>query len=123
MPAPNADLSDLDKIRRSLGSIGTISSFDDLLAAFGLADMPPAHRVGILFGFLTFALTVCAVFALLTLGGSWKRIEAQSRGGPSATAPRQPASASDWHRGGTGCRPPPPCAAPRSPPSARPASA
>lgn len=41
--------------------------------------MPPAQKYGILFGCLTFSLTVIAVLTLLTLGGSWKRIEEQSQ--------------------------------------------
>ena len=40
MPAPNSDLSDLEKIRQSISSITSISSFDDVLAAVGLLDMP-----------------------------------------------------------------------------------
>mmetsp|Transcript_24690 Transcript_24690/g.53507 ORF Transcript_24690/g.53507 Transcript_24690/m.53507 type:complete len:461 (-) Transcript_24690:223-1605(-) len=87
MPAPNADLSDLDKIKQSLTSVTSISSLDDVLAAFGLLNMPTAQKYGILFGFLTFLLTVASVFVLLTLGGSWKRIEQQSKSGESATAP------------------------------------
>eukprot|EP00585_Thalassiosira_rotula_P004960 CAMPEP_0196150240 /NCGR_PEP_ID=MMETSP0910-20130528/31390_1 /TAXON_ID=49265 /ORGANISM="Thalassiosira rotula, Strain GSO102" /LENGTH=94 /DNA_ID=CAMNT_0041413323 /DNA_START=38 /DNA_END=319 /DNA_ORIENTATION=- len=87
MPAPNSDLSDLDKIKQSLTSVTSISSLDDVLAAFGLLNMPTAQKYGILFGFLTFLLTVASVFVLLTLGGSWKRIEQQSKSGESATAP------------------------------------
>lgn len=84
---PGDGMSDLDKILQSLSSITSISSIDDALAAVGLLDMPRAHRIGILFGFLTFALTVAAVFLLLTLGGSWRRIEQQSTSGESAIAP------------------------------------
>ena len=40
MPAPNSNLSDLEKIRQSISSITSISSFDDVLAAVGLLDMP-----------------------------------------------------------------------------------
>ena len=89
MPNPFDDnpLSDLDKIRQSLSLITSISSVDDVLSAFGLLDMPRAQRIGIAFGVLTFALTVAAVLALLTLGGTWKRIEQQARVGASASAP------------------------------------
>mmetsp|Transcript_3195 Transcript_3195/g.6124 ORF Transcript_3195/g.6124 Transcript_3195/m.6124 type:complete len:175 (+) Transcript_3195:283-807(+) len=87
MPAPNADLSDLDKIKQSLTSVTSISSLDDVLAAFGLLNMPTAQKYGIIFGFVTFFLTVASVFVLLTLGGTWKRIEQQSKSGESATAP------------------------------------
>jgi len=87
MPAPNSNLSDLDKVRKSLTSITSISSYNDVLAAFGLLNMPQAQKYGIIFGFVTFFLTVVAVLALLTLGGTWKRIEQQSQSGESATAP------------------------------------
>ena len=87
MPAPNSNLSDLDKVKQSLTSITSISSYDDVLRAFGLLNMPQAQKYGIIFGFVTFFLTVVAVLALLTLGGTWKRIEQQSQSGESATAP------------------------------------
>ena len=88
MPAPlNNDISDLDKIKQSLSAITSISSIDDILAAFGLLDMPQAQKYGIMFGFITFILTVIAVLTLLTLGGTWKRIEQQAKAGASATAP------------------------------------
>mmetsp|Transcript_15568 Transcript_15568/g.31689 ORF Transcript_15568/g.31689 Transcript_15568/m.31689 type:complete len:480 (-) Transcript_15568:240-1679(-) len=87
MSTGNNDPSDLDKLRDALASITSISSTDDVLAAFGLLDMPAAQKYGIMFGFLTFALTVGAVLALLTLGGSWKRIEEQARSGESVSAP------------------------------------
>ncbi|KAL9180660.1 hypothetical protein ACHAXT_011113 [Thalassiosira profunda] len=88
MPAPlNDGLSDLDKIRQSLASIASAGSLDDVLALVGLLDMPRAQRLGIVFGFVTFALTVAAVLTLLTLGGTWKRIEQQTKAGASATAP------------------------------------
>ena len=89
MPYSSDDdpLSDLDKIRQSLSLITSISSIDDVLSAFGLLDMPRAQRIGIAFGVLTFALTIAAVLSLLTLGGTWKRIEQQARVGASASAP------------------------------------
>lgn len=87
MPTLNSDLSDFDKVKQSLTAITSIASFDDVLAAFGLLDMPAAQKYGIIFGFVTFFLTVAAVLALLTLGGTWKRIEQQSKKGESATAP------------------------------------
>lgn len=87
MSAGNNDPSDLDKLRNALASITSISSTDDVLAAFGLLDMPAAQKYGIMFGFLTFTLTVGAVLTLLTLGGSWKRIEEQARSGESVSAP------------------------------------
>ncbi len=81
------DPSDLDKLRDALSSITSISTIDDVLAAFGLLDMPAAQKYGIMFGCLTFTLTVGAVITLLTLGGSWKRIEEQERSGESVSAP------------------------------------
>ena len=88
MPASaNNDLSDLDKILQSLSFITSVKSFDDVLAIFGLLDMPQAQKYGIMFGFITFILTVIAVLTLLTLGGTWKRIEQQAQAGSSATAP------------------------------------
>lgn len=83
----NADLTDLEKIYQSLSAITSISSFDDVLAAFGLLDMPTAQKYGIVFGIFTFILTCVAVLALLTMGGTWERIEQQAKSGASATAP------------------------------------
>lgn len=40
-----------------------------------------------MFGIITFVLTVIAVLTLLTLGGTWQRIEQQTKSGASATAP------------------------------------
>ena len=47
---PTNSLSDLEKIQQSLSSITSIASFDDVLATFGLLDMPTAQKYGILFG-------------------------------------------------------------------------
>jgi len=74
----NPDESDWDKIMNALSSVIGIASFDDLLATFGLVDMPMAQRYGILFGCLTFTLTVTAVICLLIFGGSFKRIAEQA---------------------------------------------
>ena len=87
MVAPNSNLSDLEKIKQSFSFILSISSFDDVLATFGLLDMPQAQKYGIVFGICTFILTVIAVLTLLTLGGTWKRIEQQAKSGASASAP------------------------------------
>ena len=85
--ADGSSLSDLDKIKQSLSAITSIASFDDVLAIFGLLEMPSAQKYGIMFGILTFVLTVIAVLSLLTFGGTWKRIEEQAKCGESATAP------------------------------------
>ena len=41
----------------------------------------------IFFGFVTFTLTIIAVIILLTLGGSWERIEKQANSGEKVSAP------------------------------------
>lgn len=58
-------------------------SVQELLQAFGLADMPLAQRYGILFGCVVFTLTISAVGALLMLGGSFRRIAEQAETGES----------------------------------------
>jgi hypothetical protein len=84
MPIPESDLSDIDKLKRALSSI---SSANDILAAFGLHDMPAAQKYGILLGCIVFFVTVASVLILLTLGGSWKRIEEQAKSGELVSAP------------------------------------
>lgn len=79
-------MSDYDKILQSLSVVTSIKSVDDILS-FGLLDMPAAQKYGIAFGIVTFILTVIAVLSLLTLGGTWRRIEEQSRLGASSSAP------------------------------------
>jgi RimJ/RimL family protein N-acetyltransferase len=80
-------MSDYDKILQSLSIVTSIKSIDDILSAFGLLNMPTAQKYGIAFGIFTFTLTVIAVLSLLTLGGTWRRIEEQSRLGASSSAP------------------------------------
>jgi len=87
MPIPESDLSDIDKLKRALSSITSISSANDILAAFGLHDMPAAQKYGILLGCIVFFVTVASVLILLTLGGSWKRIEEQAKSGELVSAP------------------------------------
>ena len=88
MPTPiNPESDDLDKLKDALRSIlASVSSFDNLLVAFGLHDMPRAQKYGILFGVIVFTCTVAAVITLLVLGGSFKRIAEQSGSG-EATVP------------------------------------
>mmetsp|Transcript_42181 Transcript_42181/g.61853 ORF Transcript_42181/g.61853 Transcript_42181/m.61853 type:complete len:516 (-) Transcript_42181:253-1800(-) len=86
--------SDFEKIKMALGGLPSISNVDDILAAFGLTDLPSAQRYGILFGCLTFFCTVCAVISLLVLGGSFARMKEQAANGgepvlPDAVAVRQ----------------------------------
>lgn len=88
MPTPiNPESDDLDKLKDALRSVlASVSSFDNLLAAFGLHEMPRAQKYGILFGVVVFTSTVAAVIALLVLGGSFRRIAEQSGSG-DATVP------------------------------------
>lgn len=74
--------SDLEKLQLALREIThKFGSLDDILVAFGLADMPTAQRYGILFGFIVFTLTVGTVLVLLVLGGSFQRIAEQAETG------------------------------------------
>jgi hypothetical protein len=72
--------SDFEKLGKALSTLtGKFASADDFLEAFGLASMPVAQRYGIMFGFLVFLLTVAAVVMLLTIGGSFKRMQDQAK--------------------------------------------
>ena len=78
----NAAGSDFEKLQLALREIThKFGSLDDILVAFGLADMPTAQRYGILFGFIVFTLTVGTVLVLLVLGGSFQRIAEQAETG------------------------------------------
>ncbi|EEC49682.1 predicted protein [Phaeodactylum tricornutum CCAP 1055/1] len=78
----NDGSDDFEKLRKAFKEVTAIfGSFDNLLEAFGLADMPQAQRYGIAFGCLVFLLTVIAVLTLLTLGGTFKRLEEQAQTG------------------------------------------
>lgn len=78
-------MSDLDKLTSALSILPLTPTA--LFEAFGLTNLPTAQKYGILCGILTFTLTVGAVLTLLTLGGSWKRIELQEKTGEVTTAP------------------------------------
>lgn len=80
-PTANTDLSDLDKVLNALSFITDIRSPNDLFQVFGLDTLPTAQKYGIVFGILTFTLTVTAVMVLLILGGSFRRIAEQAEGG------------------------------------------
>lgn len=81
-PSQVHDSSDFEKLTKALSTLtGHFASVDDLLTAFGLANMPLAQRYGIMFGFMTFILTVCSVLVLLTMGGSFKRMAEQAAQG------------------------------------------
>jgi len=76
----NDETSDFDKLLAAFSSVCSISSVDDILALFGVADLPQAQKYGIFFGVCTFTITVTIVFLLLVFGGSFKRIAEQSDG-------------------------------------------
>ena len=74
-----ANADDLEKLWAAVSSLTqSFSSVQDLLAAFGLQDLPTAQRYGIMFGVLVFSLTVTAVGTLLVLGGSFRRMKEQA---------------------------------------------
>ncbi|KAG7365313.1 GNAT family acetyltransferase [Nitzschia inconspicua] len=82
MPQVNADASDFEKLQLAFQQITSkFGSIDDILHAFGLAELPTAQRYGILFGFIVFTLTVSTVLALLVFGGTFQRIAEQSETG------------------------------------------
>jgi RimJ/RimL family protein N-acetyltransferase len=80
-------MSDLDKLTSALSHLPSLTDPTSLLEAFGLTSLPQAQKYGILLGILTFTLTVGTVLTLLTLGGTWKRIELQEKSGEVTTAP------------------------------------
>ena len=76
------ETSDFEKLKNAFHTLtGHVASVDDFLAAFGLINMPAAQRYGIFFGFIVFTLTICAVVALLVLGGSFSRMAEQIQTG------------------------------------------
>jgi hypothetical protein len=82
MPRMIDDTTDFEKLKIALQTLtGHFSTFEDFLAAFGLANMPSAQRYGIMFGFLVFICTIIAVLTLLVLGGSFSRIAEQMQTG------------------------------------------
>jgi hypothetical protein len=83
MPYSNAaETGDFEKLQIAFAEItSTFASVDNILEAFGLADLPTAQRYGIIFGICVFIGTVTAVLALLTLGGSFQRMAEQTKTG------------------------------------------
>ena len=72
----------MDKLQQAVGELLIkFGSFESIMEAFGLANMPDAQKYGILFGFLTFTCTVSAVFCLLLFGGTFKRLAEQNQTG------------------------------------------
>jgi len=78
--------SDLDKLKIALSSLAKLTSLDAILEAFGITTLPMAQRYGILFGCLTFFITLTAVMSLLIFGGTFQRIKDQNESG-KATIP------------------------------------
>jgi hypothetical protein len=94
MPYASQDAGDFDKLRTAFTELTAMfGSVDDLLKAFGLADMPQAQRYGILFGCLVFITTVTAVVGLLVMGGTMKRIQEQAETGDATMLSPQAARA------------------------------
>ena len=82
MPHTNADTSDFEKLQMAFSEItAKFGSIEDILEAFGLADMPKAQRYGVLMGCIVFFCTVTTVVALLVFGGSFKRLAEQEQTG------------------------------------------
>jgi hypothetical protein len=80
--------SDLDKLKQALSSLsGKFSSVQDILESFGLANLPTAQRYGILFGICVFTLTITAVLMLLIYGGTFARIQQESKGNNKVVVP------------------------------------
>ena len=82
MSYANSETSDFEKLQLAFNEItAKFGSVEDILEAFGLADMPKAQRYGVLMGCVVFFCTVTAVIALLVFGGSFQRIAEQSQTG------------------------------------------
>lgn len=89
MPYANDATGDWEKLQVAWGEITKMfGSFQAVLEAFGLADMPPAQRYGILFGCCVFVGTISTVLVLLVWGGSFQRIQQQTlTGSTTLTTP------------------------------------
>ena len=85
MPQVNPDASDIEKLQLAFQEItSSFGSIESILEAFGLSKLPLAQRYGILFGFVVFTLTVSTVLALLVFGGTFKRINEESKTGKAS---------------------------------------
>eukprot|EP00546_Thalassionema_frauenfeldii_P022322 CAMPEP_0178906700 /NCGR_PEP_ID=MMETSP0786-20121207/6967_1 /TAXON_ID=186022 /ORGANISM="Thalassionema frauenfeldii, Strain CCMP 1798" /LENGTH=538 /DNA_ID=CAMNT_0020578429 /DNA_START=280 /DNA_END=1893 /DNA_ORIENTATION=+ len=84
---PMEETTDLEKLSQAFSKLTShFSSTEDFLSAFGVNDLPIAHRYGIFYGTLVFVLTVTAVLALLVMGGSFDRIAEQAKTGDIAVS-------------------------------------
>ena len=73
--------SDFEKLTQAFQELTVLfGSFENILEAFGLLHMPAAQRYGIMFGCVTFVVTVSTVICLLTFGGSFERMAEQAKG-------------------------------------------
>lgn len=95
MPTPHSasnNASDLEKLLSAFSAFSSIHSLDDILALFGLRDLPTRHKYGLYAGVVTFGLTITTVFILLVKGGTFQRLAEQSSTGeptiPSVTEAR-----------------------------------
>ena len=85
MPQVNPEASDYEKLQLAFQEITKkFGSINDILEAFGLAELPTAQRYGILFGIIVFTLTVSTVIALLVFGGTFRRIAEQAETGKTS---------------------------------------
>jgi len=78
---PSAASSDYDKLQEAIQSLLKLASLNDILDTFGISTLPTAQRYGIVFGCMTFILTISAVMILLVFGGSFRRIQEQEETG------------------------------------------
>lgn len=81
MPVIKNESSDLEKLTEALSFITKVRNIDDVLAVFGVENLPTAQKYGILFGCIVFTLTISTVIFLLVAGGSFKRIAEQEQHG------------------------------------------
>ncbi len=85
MPQINPDASDWDKLQHAFYDVTEkFGSIENILEAFGLANLPAAQRYGILFGCIVFVTTVGSVMALLVFGGTFQRIAEETKTGKAA---------------------------------------
>lgn len=77
-----SDQSDSEKLLQAFQELSVaFGSWNNILEAFGLLNMPTAQRYGIVFGCITFVVTVSTVLGLLTFGGSFRRMAEQAQDG------------------------------------------
>ena len=76
----NNDNNDMDKLRQAIQHLIThFGSLEKLWHSMGLTHLPMAQQYGIFWGCLTFTCTIGIVVLLLLVGGSFQRIQEQSK--------------------------------------------